>query len=47
MSREETIELEIEEVLSSIKSEDTSTSEETTSSDRSSTENFVIDQIKN
>ena len=47
MSREETIELEIEEVLSSIKSEDTSTSEEITSSDRSSTENFVLDQIKN
>jgi len=47
MSREETIELEIEEVLSSIKSEDAHISEDITSSNSSSTEDFVIDQIKN
>ena len=47
MSREETIELEIDEVLSSIKSEDTSISRDITSSNSSSTEDFVIDQIKN
>ncbi len=47
MSREETIELEIDEVLSSIKSEDADISEDITSSNSSSTEDFVIDQIKN
>ncbi len=47
MSREETIELEIDEVLSSIKSEDADISEDMTSSNSSSTEDFVIDQIKN
>tara|TARA_B100001027_G_scaffold48118_1_gene31657 strand:- start:575 stop:925 length:351 start_codon:yes stop_codon:yes gene_type:complete len=46
MSREETIELEIDEVLSSIKSEDADISEDITSSNSSSTEDFVIDQIK-
>ena len=47
MSREETIELEIDEVLSSIKSDNTTISEDITSSNSSSTEDFVIDQIKN
>ena len=49
MSREETIESEIDEVLSSIKSEskDADISEDITSSNSSSTEDFVIDQIKN
>ena len=47
MSREETIELEIDEVLSSLKSEDADISEDITSSNSSSTEDFVIDQIKN
>ena len=47
MSREETIELEIDEVLSSIKSEDADISEDINSSNSSSTEDFVIDQIKN
>lgn len=47
MSREETIELEIDEVLSSIKLEDADISEDITSSNSSSTEDFVIDQIKN
>ena len=47
MSREETIELEIDEVLSSIKSDNTTISEDITSSNRSSTEDFVIDKIKN
>ena len=47
ISREESIELEIDEVLSSLKSEDTSAGEDTISSDSSSTEDFVIDQIKN
>ena len=46
MSREETIELEIDEVLSSLKSEDADISEDITSSNSSSTEDFVIDQIK-
>ena len=47
MSREETIELEIDEVLSSIKLEDADISEDITSPNSSSTEDFVIDQIKN
>ena len=46
-SRQETIELEIDEVLSSLKSEDTSAGENASSSGSSSTEDFVIDQIKN
>ena len=47
MSREETIETEIDEILSSIKSNDLSTKKVTRESNSSSTENFVIDQIKN
>ena len=47
MSRQEKIEFEIDEVLSSIKSDGTAISEDTTSSNSSSTEDFVIDQIKN
>tara|TARA_B100000963_G_scaffold17288_1_gene13231 strand:+ start:3083 stop:3433 length:351 start_codon:yes stop_codon:yes gene_type:complete len=47
ISRQETIELEIDEVLSSLKSEDTSAGENASSSGSSSTEDFVIDQIKN
>ncbi len=47
MSREETIETEIDEIISSIKSNDSSTKKITSESDNLSTENFVIDQIKN
>ena len=47
MSREETIETEIDEIISSIKSNELSTKKVTSDSDNSSTENFVIDQIKN
>ena len=47
MSRQEKIEFEIDEVLSSIKSDGTTISEDTISSNSSSTEDFVIDQIKN
>ena len=47
MSREETIETEIDEIISSIKSDDSSTKKITSESDNLSTENFVIDQIKN
>ena len=47
MSREETIETEIDDILSVIKSDKTSNDKIKTPSDVSSTEEFVLDQIKN
>ena len=47
MSREETIETEIDDILSAIKSDQTSGDEIKTPSEMSSTEEFVIDQINN
>ena len=47
MSREETIESEIDDIVSSIKSEEISTDKAKTNSVSSSTEDFVLDQIKN
>ena len=46
-SRDETIESEIEDILSAIKSNQTSSDKIKTPSDMSSTEEFVLDQIKN
>ena len=45
-SREETIEAEIDDILSSIKSDEI-TEDELSESENTSTEDFVIDQIKN
>ena len=47
MSREETIESEIDDILSVIKSDQTSGDKIKTPSNTSSTEEFVLDQIKN
>ena len=47
MSREETIETEIDDILSVIKSDETSIDKVKTPPDMSSTEEFVLDQIKN
>ncbi len=47
LSREETIEEEIDEILSSIKSDDTLNIEIESETLDSSTEEFVLDQIKN
>ena len=47
MSREETIETEIDDILSVIKSDKTSIDKIKTPPDVSSTEEFVLDQIKN
>ena len=47
MSREESIETEIEDILSSIKSEKVSEGKVESSSKNSSTEKFVLEQIKN
>ncbi len=47
LSREETIEEEIDEILSSIKSDDTLNTEIESETLGSSTEEFVLDQIKN
>ena len=47
MSREETIESEIDNILSVIKSEQTSVDKIKTPSEMSTTEEFVIDQINN
>ena len=46
MSREETIEAEIDDILSSIKSEEDLEIKVENSSSNSSTEEFVLDQIK-
>ena len=47
MSREETIESEIDDILSAIKSDQASGDKIKNSSEMSSTEEFVIDQINN
>ena len=47
MSREETIESEIDDILSVIKSEQISVDKIKTPSEMSTTEEFVIDQINN
>ena len=47
MSREESIETEIDDILSSIKSEEVSESKVESLSENSSTEEFVLEQIKN
>ena len=47
MSREETIESEIDDILSAIKSDQTSGDKIKNSSEMSSTEEFVIEQINN
>ena len=47
MSREEKIESEIDDIVSSIKSKEVSTDKGKTNSVSSSTEDFVLDQIKN
>ncbi len=46
LSREETIEAEIDDILSSIKSEEDTIETNNSPSDISSTEEFVLDQIK-
>ena len=46
MTREETIETEIEDIMSSIKSNEISEDKVESLSDNSSTEEFVLDQIK-
>ena len=47
MSREESIETEIDDILSSIKSEEVSEGKVESLSENSSTEEFVLEQIKN
>ena len=47
MSREESIEAEIDEIVSSIKSEEDLEIKVENSTSNSSTEEFVLDQIKN
>jgi len=47
MSREESIEAEIDEIVSSIKSEEDLEIKVENSTSNSSTEDFVLDQIKN
>ena len=47
MSREESIEAEIDDIVSSIKSEEDLEIEVENSTSNSSTEEFVLDQIKN
>jgi len=47
MSREESIETEIDDILSSIKPEETSKNKGEILSEKSSTEEFVLEQIKN
>ena len=47
MTREENIEMEIDEVVSSIKSDEISTEKVQSKSSGSSTEDFVLEQIKN
>jgi len=47
MSREESIETEIDDILSSIKTEETSEGKVESLSENSSTEEFVLEQIKN
>ena len=47
VSREETIEAEIEDILSSIKSENSSSDNKNKQESNNTTEEFVLDQIKN
>ncbi len=47
MTREESIETEIDDILSSIKSKDISNNKIESSTSNSTTEDFVLDQIKN
>ena len=47
MSREESIEAEIDDIVSSIKSEEDLETKVENSTSNSSTEDFVLDQIKN
>ena len=47
MTREESIETEIDDILSSIKSKDISNDKIESSTSNSTTEDFVLDQIKN
>tara|TARA_B100001989_G_C24415071_1_gene401067 strand:- start:413 stop:763 length:351 start_codon:yes stop_codon:yes gene_type:complete len=46
LSREQTIEAEIDDILSSIKSEKSTSDKTQSASDNSSTEDFVLEQIK-
>ncbi len=47
MSREESVESEIDDILSSIKPDETSEGKVESSSENSSTEKFILEQIKN
>tara|TARA_Y100000768_G_C23756042_1_gene576277 strand:- start:319 stop:642 length:324 start_codon:yes stop_codon:yes gene_type:complete len=46
LSREQSVEAEIEDILSSIKSENITSDQKQPASDKSSTEDFVLEQIK-